>query len=532
MDSLPDLADLIAAAKDKISKIDVDRKVVLTNNKLESLLQKLGAKARLSGDNALLVDGDKGNVYFLSFQEFPRLLALADYVVALRLYEEVLKQVSDSLNIKRTDPSSPFKDAPFGSAKEYEKWTQHGAFSAAIAKLLPNQSDQDRMHLFMSDPVWSGIGWRNDDTKRLDIGKKLNRVDFIEAATYKVGNLVAVASKGRIELIEAFSSAGVEYADLEFEVACNSYAPLVTVPVDPAAKGINCIIYGAPGTGKSHSVDEKINGASCVRTVFHPDMQNSDFIGALKPVMDGQQVTYAFSPGPFARALAKAWKATAEHHYLVIEELNRAPAAAVFGELFQLLDRDVSGKGKYTVDFPSEEFRHWFCKETGQQHDKMALPSNLSIFATMNSADQGVYPLDTAFRRRWQQEYMQIDFGARNVPAEAITLVNGANKTDVGWAEFGSNLNTFLIETLRVAEDRLLGPWFVSSDDLKSGRVPGKILIYLWDDLLRHHGRELVFKDGDKRTYGSLSAAVAGDEEIFSASFLARFQHGSEAGAI
>ena len=148
--------------------------------------------------------------------------------------------------------------------------------------------------------------------------------------------------------------------------AVDGGVPVIEAEVEPdegdvdAVEGAeNVIYYGAPGTGKTHTVDQRVEGRQCVRTVFHPDMQNSDFVGALKPVMQEDKVTYSFSPGPFAEALKMALLNPDKEAHLVIEELNRAPAAAVFGDLFLLLDRQPDGAGKYDVNFPTPEFRAW-----------------------------------------------------------------------------------------------------------------------------------------------------------------------------
>lgn len=283
--------------------------------------------------------------------------------------------------------------------------------------------------------------------------------------------------------------------------------------------GANIIYYGAPGTGKSHTVDMQIQGRTSVRTVFHPDMQNSDFVGALKPVTQDGRVSYAFSPGPFAMALRNALRHPDRETYLVIEELNRAPAAAVFGDLFLLLDRTADGSGKYDVDFPTLEFRAWLCDELGREINKVYLPSNLWLLATMNSADQGVYPIDTAFRRRWKQVYVPIDYV--QAPAVSVTFV-GADGVSarVEWGTFARQLNQHLINRLSIAEDRLLGPWFVAGEDVARDEMPSKVLLYLWDDLLRHHGRDQVFDLRQARTFGEVTRRVQAGERIFAEEFL------------
>lgn len=290
---------------------------------------------------------------------------------------------------------------------------------------------------------------------------------------------------------------------------------------DRLTGGNNTIYYGAPGTGKSHTVDNLSKGDEVVRTVFHPDVQNSDFVGTLKPVREDGDISYRFSPGPFSIALVEAMNNPGKKVWLVIEELNRAPAAAVFGDLFLLLDRNADGGGEYDVNCPSEEFARWFEEKTGDSTGKIRLPSNLWIAATMNSADQGVYPLDTAFRRRWIQNYIPIDYDA-GPDGSILVMHNGGSESNLEWRTFVKALNDHLTDELSTAEDRLVGPWFVKAAELDAdGALPGKVLIYLWDDLLRHHGREAVFNDNIK-SYGALSRKIADGQPVFSDTFLAK----------
>lgn len=283
--------------------------------------------------------------------------------------------------------------------------------------------------------------------------------------------------------------------------------------------GRNLIIYGAPGTGKSYKVDELAGEGNVVRTVFHPDTQNSDFFGCLKPRMDGSKVVYRFAPGPFARSVCNAMLDQQHQHFLVIEELNRAPAAAVFGELFQLLDRTDDGSGKYKVDFPNEESAEWFAA-AGVDIERLCLPSNLTIYATMNSADQGVYPLDTAFRRRWEQQYLPLEGEAG--PLGKIHFASKGGVRTIEWRAFVGALNSHLVSEFSVAEDRLLGLWFLKATELGGG-VPAKILLYLWDDLLRHEDRTKAFAKG-VRTYGQMNKAIEAGQPIFSDDLLARLE--------
>lgn len=328
-----------------------------------------------------------------------------------------------------------------------------------------------------------------------------------EPRTPKTIDLAEDALERAIEAIRNLSVSGLVAHDLTI----NKESKGAT-----ARRGENLIIYGAPGTGKSHKVEGLVGEVNVVRTVFHPDTQNSDFFGCLKPQMKGEKVAYNFVPGPFSYALRAALRDPEHQHFLVIEELNRAPAAAVFGELFQLLDRKDSGHGTYKVDFPNDESREWY-NDGGHSLKKLVMPSNLSIVATMNSADHGVYPLDTAFRRRWEQEYLPLETAEFPNGKLEFQPSEGSSRT-IEWKHFVKCLNDFLIDKLDIAEDRLLGQWFVQEREL-GGQVPAKILLYLWDDLLRHEGRDTVFAKNLK-TFGGLDRAVKNGNVIFGSKLL------------
>ncbi len=156
------------------------------------------------------------------------------------------------------------------------------------------------------------------------------------------------------------------------------------------------IYYGVPGCGKSNKIFEALKDVpdfNKIRTIFHPEYTNADFIGQILPKSDGEKISYQFTPGPFTEILARAYQKPEEHFYLVIEEINRGNAAAIFGDVFQLLDRDDSGKSQYPVHNKD------LCEHL--QKDEIRLPANLSIIATMNTSDQNVFTLDNAFQRRF-----------------------------------------------------------------------------------------------------------------------------------
>lgn len=350
-------------------------------------------------------------------------------------------------------------------------------------KFSENADDKMYFEKFLTD-----VSWRRYNKS---IERDSNIILSAALTVLKPHNIVQDNSAKLPMLVSAFNSSQ-ELRKLFAEMKETSTGPSMT-------GGQNIIFYGPPGTGKSTEIKRRIGNSPNVITVFHPDMQNSDFIGALKPAVDGGIVTYKFSPGPFAKALSKAYNHSDKNVYLVIEELNRAPAMAVFGELFQLLDRKEHGESEYEVDFPSDEFREWLDLETKMVNAKVKLPSNLSIYASMNTADQGVYPLDNAFRRRWDDEYIFIDW-VECLKAELIIIKADGSEGKISWAILGEKINQELQGNY--PEDSLLGQYWINGQDVKNSEslVPNKLLNYLWNDLLRHdeETRNAIFKSNIK----------------------------------
>jgi hypothetical protein len=302
------------------------------------------------------------------------------------------------------------------------------------------------------------------------------------------------------------------------------------VPVDLPR---NRIVYGAPGTGKSHLVNDQVAqffGQSDLheRVTFHPEFTYAQFVGSYRPVplyrptevdlvaadlatSAGKHepiIDYRFVPGPFLRLVTRALKNPLHSFVLVIEELNRANAPAVFGEAFQLLDRDESGEGKFTVELPPEA--RDYMRAQGLTNS-VKLPRNFYLWATMNSADQGVLPLDAAFKRRWSFQYVPLDMGEAVV--DSCTIQLSFLPEPIKWNDFRRVVNAHLARR-EVAEDRLLGPFFMRPHELSSADAfVNKLLLYLRDDVLRHNP-EVLFR-GTSLTYGALVKSYQAGENIF-----------------
>lgn len=304
----------------------------------------------------------------------------------------------------------------------------------------------------------------------------------------------------------------------------------------------NRIVFGAPGTGKSHRLNADrlrllaLHPNNFERVTFHPEYTYSQFVGSYKPVTDEKgDIRYDFVPGPFMRVLVAALKSgrteTPQPHLLLIEEINRAKVAAVFGDVFQLLDRDDSGASAYEIH-ATEDIKKYLISELGKATDIIRIPDNMFIWATMNSADQGVYPMDTAFKRRWNFEYIGIDENDAEVGG-IVTLGRGDNARDVNWNQLRRAINETLARNYNVNEDKLLGPYFLSHRDFaynEDGRMANperfiqafksKVLMYLYEDAAKAIKHQL-FDGCDSSRYSSVCTAF--DEkgiDIFGQAFV------------
>ena len=325
--------------------------------------------------------------------------------------------------------------------------------------------------------------------------------------------------------------------------------PVASYP-DDIDDPYNWIFFGAPGTGKSYQL-KKLAERSFIeenisRVTFYPDYTYSQFVGSFKPITKYQHmsdseksakereskvadddasapqneagehmeayISYEFVPGPFLDVYIKAVQNPDENFLLVVEEINRANPAAVFGDVFQLLDRDASGRSVYEVAVPREmhDYLRIFLPEYAtnahitnpnellseqerlkNEASRLSLPGNMYIWATMNSADQGVFPMDTAFKRRWDFRYMDINEGEDAVidgtPLNKITVPCGGH--NIPWNNLRHAINEFMMsDYLKINEDKLLGPFFINPQVLvhtpeRFGEVfKDKVLLYLYED--------------------------------------------------
>lgn len=287
--------------------------------------------------------------------------------------------------------------------------------------------------------------------------------------------------------------------------------------------GANIILYGVPGAGKSYTIEKEYrNDAEIERVVFHPDYTYSDFVGQILPKSDKNGgVSYEFVPGPFTRIMKNAYEHPMTKYILIIEEINRGNAPAIFGDIFQLLDRDIREKinGEDNIKYCASAYEITNAeiakKVYGDENHPVAIPANMMIICTMNTSDQNVFTLDTAFQRRWNMRLVENIF-KKETPDEKEFAEHFILDTDVTWENFVTAINKEILDknkNLTSSEDKRLGTHFVNTSDLEfdsnetsqdetikiqaklnNRRFPEKVIKYLWDDAFKFY-RDEIFSD-------------------------------------
>ena len=303
----------------------------------------------------------------------------------------------------------------------------------------------------------------------------------------------------------------------------------------PSNLTLQQIYYGAPGTGKSKTIKDLTFGESVIRTTFHPDSDYASFVGTYKPITEEvdlrdcygkkvidddtkevvkeERIAYKFIPQAFLEAYVKAWKklGSSKKQYLIIEEINRGNCAQIFGDLFQLLDRNEYGFSDYPIvadkdmqKYLEKEFAGWEITNKDEinqlygeanmvnlimKGERLVLPSNLYIWATMNTSDQSLFPIDSAFKRRWDWKYVPIREGRdKETNAPLNWYINTGDK-QYNWWSFISKVNK-LIGSLTNSEDKKLGYFFCKAKDgeIDADLFVSKVIFYLWNDVFKDYG--------------------------------------------
>lgn len=390
-------------------------------------------------------------------------------------------------------------------------------------------------------------------------------IDYVKEKVY----LYETSTKVNDNYVNILTSLGSMLKDDEEENDMNK--DILEIPENKIEDELsrNLIIYGAPGTGKSHSVeenrekyfdDEKLYS----RVTFNPNYSYYDFVGSYKPSpiyikkkddeneyyksnmkdkLEHQMmpsINYTFVPGPFIDILCRSLNNPNHNFLLIIEEINRADAAAVFGDIFQLLDRQKDkskndyGCSTYGITLGKDAMDYLTTRintesDNFKTNESVKIPSNLYIWCTMNSADQNVNRMDTAFKRRWEFKYIDIngfkdDEEKERIEKIRIRLNLGDGNIDIKWNDFRKKLNETL-EEIEVGEDKFIGPYFITDVDesnyILEDAIKYKLLMYLKDDVLRYNSTDLL---RENYSFGSLLKDYKEGKAIFNENFIAKLK--------
>lgn len=383
-----------------------------------------------------------------------------------------------------------------------------------------------------------------EDLTEEELGRKLkeyydsddsDKVTGIYLFGIKYGKLISQKNYNKKNIITKSGINESYYAELNKAINISQFAKVLNGneryiiqefdEIERLKKAYNKIVYGIPGCGKSYYVEYEIikkdtRHGETYRTTFYPDYTNSDFIGQIIPKLnhnDETSVLYDIQSGPFTDALLDAILHPDKYVYLVVEEINRGNAAAIFGDTFQLLDRNQDGESEYSIkNYIISTYLH---KEIDNKYevkydlDNIKIPSNMIIIGTMNTSDQNVFTLDTAFKRRWKMEYIQNKIRGTEIGQKIIP------GTIVKWEEFILKINDFITSDngLEInGEDKQIGAYFISNSEWdeieimtptntkEAARIfAEKVLSYLWEDVAKIN-RESWFDISKYKTFESL----------------------------
>lgn len=378
------------------------------------------------------------------------------------------------------------------------------------------------------------LRYRNDDDYRLKCDNNSNKVADVRYNILAQNHSQLDVTKNEIAIKEGqIKNIRRKVAEYELNDTIQSVEDMYSANSFSINETLQQIFYGAPGTGKSDTIYETTKDLpqeNVYRTTFHPDSDYSTFVGCYKPIMKRQYrydgkikakyyedddlaeakkddviidkvIQYNFIPQAFTNAYIKAWQ-TEEPVYLIIEEINRGNCAQIFGDLFQLLDRDENGYSKYPIDadtdlknFLAEKFaetcRDDIKKEIKEGY-KLRLPNNLYIWATMNTSDQSLFPIDSAFKRRWDWKYIKIKKGIDKKTKEELDWKIKVGEDRYDWWEFLKAIN-YKIDKMTSSADKQLGYFFCLADgkgNISADTFVNKVAFYLWNDVFKDYAED------------------------------------------
>lgn len=442
-------------------------------------------------------------------------------------YDEYIKPFVDAGTFRKSGKGD---NQGQGIQNQIQKWEQNSLGKICIGVHGQSFKGQASYLHWFHTPHNVLAEWEGDKIKSLQLVElnKGNNKRFLLGVSYTLDELGLYDGKEPNENLKKFYDA---FADMLKNAPEQEEAP-EELPVEPLTfadiSPRQIIYYGAPGTGKSHTIkkEEDAGLTTCIRTTFHPDSDYSTFVGCYKPhkCRETETLTYEFVPQAFLEAYTQAWQNPQKEIALVIEEINRGNCAQIFGDIFQLLDRDKDGWSTYPIKSDTDiaeyldqmeiaGYSETMVKKYGESkagYGYMALPPNMSLLATMNTCDQSLFPIDSAFKRRWDWKYVKIKNGKDKlgnklnwkivIKDEADNVVKVGENEEISWWTFIENINA-IIASMTSSADKQLGYFFCKPTEkaeetdeepsiITADTLVGKVIFYLWNDVFKDYGFE------------------------------------------
>ena len=445
---LQNLNEIVTPIKNKLDRFEsLDYEL---SNTFKDTVHQIGSNVMTYGRYNSCATNATGQRIFISNTWFYIAAILAPLYIPFHEYRNTLRDIVDDKLLKDKDFDKIV--SLINSSKEID------------------ETDKSALIRFATDQQWWNGGMSST-------GKTLDRNDCLASSILAIANVVN-ASQGFIVDIWNYFGEHPEIAAL--------------LDIEPTSSpSLQKIYFGNPGSGKSYKVETETKGKKVFRTTFHPDSDYSTFVGTYKPESDGDTIRYAFVPQTFTNAYIEAYKDIDTPVYLIIEEINRGNCAQIFGDLFQLLDRGSDGYSEYSINV-DKDLRDYIRRELtkhkgidqntdpeGIEDGKLRLPPNLHILATMNTSDQSLFPMDSAFKRRWDWEYVPIQYEGATSDSFTITL----SGKQFRWIDFLKAVNDRIRRTTE-SEDKQLGNYFIKSN-IDEKEFKSKVMFYLWSEVCK-----------------------------------------------
>lgn len=506
MDNLKDLHQLGEKLREDFEKVFVPEDIELPSSFKHSVTElgdyKYDYKKFLVHIYSDQLNGYIPNQWFIIASFF------VDYYIEVIKYKELVIEKLKEAGLNKADDRKVIlskytklltefsKTKPMSEAKNDATTLVRQEISKIFEKLLIEDSDKEKLIRFVSDYDW----WYG--------GKTIDRGDFYVSPILALAKVVN-ASHSYIAEICKFYADKRNIADNLKENFISTSSLTKGFSFNNNNQNLQKIFFGAPGSGKSYRIKNDIlpeEDYLVFRTTFHPDTDYSSFVGCYKPQMKDVKIEYKFAPQVFTEAYVAAWNGLkqGDDYYLVIEEINRGNCAQIFGDLFQLLDRDKeTGFSEYPIKADND--LRAFLENTsddevlknkeGIKDGKLCLPPNLNIIATMNTSDQSLFPMDSAFKRRWSWEYVPIKY---DEPKSAAFAINIPDSPFEKWVNFLKKINGIILEKTD-SEDKQMGNFFIKGD-IEEQEFKDKVMFYLWSEVCKDsfHTKDNFFRTKDR----------------------------------